>query len=132
MLLVLTVLSLAACSTGGSAQSQAGDRIELGGQQIVSHGETDIGGQTAEDVEVADFFFSPTVLRGSGGQTITLSIHNSTSTLHNFTLVQEQIDQEVPPGQTVKVTATLPVSGGLVFFCKYHRGRGMLGALEAG
>ena len=76
--------------------------------------------------------FDPTVLSGSGGQTLTISLDNSTSSLHNFSLPQQQLDQDVPPGQSVKVTVTLPASGELVFFCKYHHARGMLGALEAG
>ena len=123
---------LVACSTDSGGHVQTGDRIELGGQQVVSHGEVDINGQTAEDVEAGEFYFEPTVLRGSGGQSITLSIHNSTSSLHNFSQPLRVIDQEIPPGQTVQVTVMLLASGDLVFFCKYHRGRGMLGVLEAG
>jgi len=91
-----------------------------------------VGSQTIEDVHTHDFYFDPTILSGSGGQTLTISLDNSTSSLHNFSLPQQQLDQDVPPGQTVRVTVTLPASGELVFFCKYHHARGMLGALEAG
>ena len=41
-------------------------------------------------------------------------------------------DRLPPPGQDVKVTVTLPADGALVFFCKYHRRRGMLGEVRAG
>jgi plastocyanin len=120
-----------ACSTGSAAPKE-GERVELDGQSVVNHGTIDVGGQTAEDVQAQNNYFDPTVLTGSGGETITLSIDNSTDTLHNFSLQEQQIDQDVPPGQSVKVTVTFPANGRLVFFCKYHRARGMLGELLAG
>jgi plastocyanin len=120
-----------ACSTSSNAP-KTGSRITLDGRTILNRGTVDVGGQTAEDLQTRSYFFDPTVFAGSGGQTITLSIHNTTDTTHNFSLPQQQIDQDVPPGQTVQVSVTLPASGELVFFCRFHRSRGMLGALEAG
>ena len=128
---LLAVSLLTACSTGTEAPKE-GARIVLGGQRVVDHGTIDVGGQTAEDVHAQNYFFDPTVLTGSGGQTITLSIDNSTSALHNFSLQEQQIDQDVPAGQSVTVTVQFPANGHLVFFCKYHRSRGMLGELLAG
>ena len=104
----------------------------LDGVRVTNHGTDDVGGQTAEDVRVGSYFFDPTVITGSGGQSITLSIDNPTSTLHNLSLSQQQIDQEVPPHRNVMVTVTFPANGRLVFFCKYHRSLGMLGELLAG
>ena len=126
-----TAVWLVACSVGTNAP-RSGTQIVLEGQRIQDHGTIDVSGQTAEDVHAEDFFFSPTVLSGSGGQTITISIDNTTSTVHNFSLPLQQIDQDVPPGQSVKVTVTFPANGQSVFFCKYHRARGMLGELFAG
>jgi plastocyanin len=128
--LLLAVLAVA-CSTSSNAP-KTGETVVLGGQRVTNHGTIDVGGQTIEDVHTQDFYFDPTVLTGSGGQTITISLDNSTSNVHNFSLPQQQIDQDVPSGQSVEVSVTLPASGELVFFCKYHRSRGMLGALEAG
>jgi plastocyanin len=122
---------LVACSTSSNTP-KSGETVVLGGQRVLNRGTIDVGGQTIEDVHTRDFSFDPTILSGSGGQTLTISLDNSTSSLHNFSLPQEQLDQDVPPGQSVKVTVTLPANGALVFFCKYHRSRGMLGALEAG
>src|SRR2546427_445564 len=113
-LLCLSLLA-AACSTGSSAP-KTGQMIELGGRQVLDHGTVDVGGQTIEDVHTRNHFFDPTVLSGSGGQMLTVSLDNSTSTLHNFSLPLQQIDQDIPPGQSVKVSVTLPASGGLVFF----------------
>ena len=131
MVAAATAVWLAACSAGTNAP-RAGSRIVLDGQQVVDHGTIDVGGQTAEDVHVQDYYFSPTVLSGSGGQTITISVDNGTSTVHNFSLPEQQVDQDVAPGQSVNVTVTFPANGQLVFFCKYHRSRGMLGELFAG
>ena len=122
---------LVACSTSNNTP-KTGQTIVLEGQRVVDHGTIDVGGQTIEDVHLHAFYFDPTILSGSGGQTLTIALDNSTSTLHNFSLPQQQVDQDVPPGQSVQVTVTLPASGVLAFFCKYHRSKGMLGALEAG
>ena len=122
----------AACGGGGGGGGGKGDSIRIETQVIVSRGEIDVGGQTAEDIDAVDFAFDPTVLSGSGGQTLTITIHNRGSATHNFSLPQQQIDQDVAPGQSVQVTVTFPAFGELAFFCKYHRSRGMLGALKAG
>jgi plastocyanin len=121
----------AACSSGGGGP-KAGEVIVIDGRTIESHGTTDISGQTAEDLRVENFYFEPTVLSGSGGQTIALTIQNDTDTLHNFSVAEQQVSQDVPQGQSVKVTVSLPASGVLVFFCKYHRASGMVGELKAG
>jgi len=128
---VALMVLAAACATSSNAP-KSGQQVILDGQRVLNHGTIDVGGQTAEDVQTHDYYFDPTILSGSGGQTITISVHNTTSKTHNFSLPLQQIDQDVGPGQTEKVTVTLPASGELVFFCKYHRSRGMLGALEAG
>ena len=131
-ILVLALAALAAACGGGQSKSGVGTTLQLGGQAIVSHGQIDVGGQTAEDVDARNYSFDPTVLSGSGGQTLTITVHNTGTTIHNFSLPQQQIDQDVPPGRTAKVTVTFPANGEIVFFCKYHRSMGMLGALKAG
>ena len=130
VLALLAVLANA-CSTSSNAP-KTGSTIVLDGHRIVDHGTIDVGGQTIEDVHVRNYFFEPTVFTGSGGQSITLSIDNGTTTLHNFSLPLQRIDQDVPPGQSVQVSVTLPADGELVFFCKYHRRLGMLGEVRAG
>ena len=123
---------LAACSTDSGPDADAGTTIVVEDQQITSHGELDVGGQTAEDMNVGDSFFEPTVLAGSGGQQLSLSIANPTQTLHNFSLPEQHFDEDIPAGQTVGLTVIFPANGQLVFFCKYHRSIGMLGVLKAG
>lgn len=130
--LILAVVLVGAACSSGSAAPRIGQTVVIDGQRVTVHGATDVGGQTSEDVDVAEFRFDPTVLTGSGGQTITLTLHNRGTLLHNFSIPQQQIDRDVSPGQSITVTVTFPAYGALPFFCRYHRSRGMLGALEAG
>jgi plastocyanin len=75
-----------------------------------------------------DFYFGPTVLTGTPGQTITISLDNHGSALHNFSTTAKDFT-DVQPGQSGSVTVTFPQSGFLEFFCKYHRSSGMVGEL---
>lgn len=123
---------LGGCTSSSAPPAEAGDRVSIDGQRVVSHGQVDVGGRTSEELSAGDFFFDPTVVTGSGGQTITLTVSNPTSTLHNFTLPGQGIDQDLPQGQSVDVTVRFPPNGALAFFCKYHRSQGMVGELFAG
>jgi plastocyanin len=125
------VLIAAACSSGSGAPA-SGQTVLIDGQHVVVKGSIDVGGQTAEDVDAVDYAFDPTILSGSGGQTITITLHNRGSATHNFSLPQQQISQDVAPGQSATVTVTFPANGQLPFFCRFHKGRGMLGLLRAG
>jgi plastocyanin len=128
---VLLALAAPACGSGSGGPS-SGDIVVLDGQRVVVRSSIDVSGQTAEDVNVEDFSFDPTVLTGSGGQSLTITLHDRGSAEHNFSVPQQQLGQDVGPGQAVTVTVTFPASGVLAFFCRFHRLRGMLGALEAG
>jgi len=79
-------------------------------------------------IEASDFFFSPTCVTGLHSGTITLRVHNGGVVLHNVSIPQLHIDQDMSPGQTITVVVQMGNTP-LVFFCKYHRGSGMLGAL---
>lgn len=79
-------------------------------------------------IEASDFFFSPTCVTGLHSGTITLTVHNGGLVLHNVSIPQLHIDQDMSPGQTITVQVKMG-SAPLVFFCKYHQASGMLGAL---
>jgi hypothetical protein len=59
---------------------------------------------------------------------ITLRVHNDGVILHNLSIPSLHIDMDMTSGQTITVHV-LMWKASLVFFCKYHRGAGMLGAL---
>jgi plastocyanin len=127
MLVLLMTLALvgAACSSGG------GGTMKIGSDTANDHGTQDVSGQSSTAVKQNNFFFDPTVLKGTPGQKITIDISNISKTLHNFTLQAQSIDQDVQPGQKMSVSVTFPQSGFLEFFCKYHRASGMVGELSA-
>jgi len=78
-------------------------------------------------VAVDDEYFSPTCLKGATGS-VTLTLHDRGHLLHNFSVPEQNIDVDIPAGQTV--TVKVAVAGKPVpFFCKYHRDAGQQGAV---
>ena len=104
--MVLLTLGLAACSSddgdsGGSTPSSAASSSGAGGLTI-----------TAED-----FSFSPDTLAVPSGES-TITVTNSGSVEHNFTLDDDSVSEDVEPGESV--TVTVDVSADAPFHCKYH------------
>src|SRR5439155_6928283 len=105
--------------------------ITVGSDKANDHGTKSVSGQSTFKLEADSFYFEPTVLKGSAGQQIKLEIDNETkSTLHNFSLQAQNVDQDIQAGKDATVTVTFPQSGTLEFFCKYHRSSGMVGELS--
>jgi plastocyanin len=127
-LALLTTLMLVAASCGGG--DEGGGTLTVGGEKANDHGSKDVSGESELDMELDDFYFSPTVVTGSAGATITLHLENEGTTEHNFSLTDQGIDQDVEAGEKAEVSLTVPDSGTLVFFCKYHQDMGMRGAIE--
>ena len=70
--------------------------------------------------------FKPSVITGSPGQRIHVTVKQandaSAGFQHNFSIDQLHIDKDIPQGagNSISVTVTLPTSGSLTFYCKYH------------
>ena len=79
-------------------------------------------------IEASDFFFSPTCMTSVPGGTVTLTVHNAGVVLHNVSIPSLHIDMDMAPDQTISVHVQMGKTP-LVYFCKYHVGAGMLGAL---
>lgn len=127
-LALLIALILVAASCGGD--DEGGGTVTVGGETANDHGGQDVSGEGELDLELDDFYFSPTVITGTAGGTLTLHLENEGSTEHNFSVTDQGIDQDVENGEKAEVSVTFPDSGTLVFFCKYHQDMGMRGALE--
>jgi YVTN family beta-propeller protein len=120
-------------STNPTATAQPeGQLIKLGALTFADHGTKDEKGQAELDLEADDYYFAPTFLRGEPGQKLTLEIENESGTLHNISLPEQHIDTDIPPKGKVRVDVTIPPSGVVHFFCKFHRALGMHGELLAG
>jgi len=143
-LLLIIMLGVAACSSGGGATGSqsptptaaVSTTAAASGTCPASAGlpaSTNIHGTIAASgnqlsIEAGDFFFSPTCLTGVHSGAITLTVHNGGVTLHNLSIPSLHIDMDMTSGQTITVHMLMGKAP-LVFFCKYHRGAGMLGAL---
>ena len=115
LVLAAMVLGLAAC--GGGSSSNGSSSSESG------------SGKT--ELEMDDDYFEPKTVKGDPGQEITLELKNEGNAEHNFTLTEQSVDQDVEAGEEAEVTVTVPQSGTLTFYCKYHRSQGMEGMLES-
>ena len=69
---------------------------------------------------------------GEPGQPLTLAVENGSGTLHNLSIPELQIDQDIPPRARAKVQVTFPSSGTVRFFCKLHAAMDMNGELRVG
>src|SRR5688572_15727084 len=106
---------------------------EIAGEEATYHGSQDVSGSTELELEADDFYFGPTVLEGEAGQTLALSLYNEGGEHHTFTIDEAGIDEDLPSGADgIEIDVTFPDSGALVFYCRFHRGGGMLGALSVG
>ena len=125
---LVIALMLVAASCGGG--DEEGGTVTVGGETANDQGSDDVSGESEADLELDDFYFDPTVLTGTAGETLTLHLENEGSTEHNFSVTDQGIDQDVEDSGQADVTVTFPDSGTLAFFCKYHQDMGMRGALE--
>jgi len=113
----------------GEGHEAQGTR-EIGGEEATYHGTTDVSGESGFELELDDFYFGPTVLEGEAGQTLTLTLHNEGEAPHTLT-IDGAVDEELEPeAEGVTVDVTYPDTGALAFYCRFHRGQGMLGALS--
>jgi plastocyanin len=134
MLVLTAVLAFAAagCGGGGSSESaEEGGTTTVAGVAAANHGAKDASGMDELDVELDDDYFEPTVITGTPGQKLKLELENEGSNEHNFTLESQSLDQDVDAGEKADVTVTIPQSGRVSFYCKYHKQLGMAGALAA-
>jgi len=144
-LLFATMLLVAACGgdspqVGGSPTQGAtptatptegeGGTITIAGREANDHGSLSVAGQDEIELEVDDFYFQPTLLQGQAGQSLTIELRNEGTAAHNFSLTEQNVDQDLEAGEDAKVTVTFPDSGMLAFFCKFHAGQGMVGGLS--
>ena len=140
-LLPLMALAVLEVGCGGSdgggsgASNQSGGTITLEGIPANDHGTKEVSG-TAQ-VEMGDSYFEPTILVGAPGSELTIELTNNGELEHNINADIPQVVTAVPLDQDVRsgggketVKVKVPPSGQLVFFCKYHEGDGMVGALR--
>ena len=130
LLILALALGLVAAACSKSSKSGEGGKITINGESANNHGTKDFSGKSEADVEMDNFYFDPTVIKGSPSQTLKIKFGNDGKTLHNFTLGGKDMG-DVQPGTDATFTVTFPQSGIMEFHCKYHHSSGMVGELSA-
>src|SRR5260370_34890001 len=110
-----------ACAGGGRSIRLAD------GQRASAHGEADVAGVSTTVIEMDDFFFRPTVLHGTPGQRLTVTLSNQGNSLHDFRIAAEHIAANVEAGTPGTVTVTCPERGAATFERRYHVPQNMRG-----
>ena len=144
MILSSVVLLAGACGGGdeGSSQTQStqgskesssesGSKKTIAGEAVTFHGAMNVAGKSDTSLELDDFYFEPTLLKGKPGQKLSVELENEGKSEHNFSIDSQQLDKDLEPGDKLEVEVTFPKSGQLAFYCKYHRGQGMAGGLQS-
>lgn len=129
---LVLVLAVAACGGYGSSdEGDEGGSTTIGGTTAELHGTKDVSGETGKvEIEMYDDYFEPTILKGAPGQTVTLELKNEGENPHTLTISDQNVDQEVQPGDEAEADVTFPETGELTFVCRFHESKGMVGALE--
>lgn len=113
LLAASAVVVLSACGSSGASPAAGGS----GGVQV--------------PVDAQNFQFTPSTITVKPGDKVTVTVSNKDGYQHNFSISELSVSQDIAANttQTVSFTAT---SSNLQFFCKYHKGKGMVGTLDVG
>ena len=79
-------------------------------------------------VEADDFSFDATYIKTKKG-TLTVALENEGNAPHTFTIDSLNIDKEIQPGKKATVEVKVPSSSAVAFYCRFHKGQGMQGAI---
>jgi plastocyanin len=131
------LVALAACGgddgSSSSGSDDGGAPVALSGN-VNDEGTEDATGSSELELEADDFYFGPTYVKASPGSTLSVTIENEGDDPHTFTIDDQDIDVELESGATADAEVTVPDDGVVNFYCRFHRGQGMQGAVftEAG
>ena len=116
--------ALSACGGSGSTTGAA-----AGTPSFNDHGTKTVSGSSIE-LEADNFYFEPSVIRGTPGEKVTVTLKNSSGTEHNFTVKDQHVDVDIDAHESKTATITIPSSGSVSFYCEYHRSSGMAGLVQ--
>ena len=131
------LITLAACSSNSSSasgSSSGSNKITIGQDQANDHGTQDATCKSTFEIEAdndsSGYYFNPTILQGSAGQSITLEIKNEGSVPHNFSITSMNVNVTIQPGASQEMKVTFPQTGTVEYFCNFHHALGMAGELS--
>ncbi len=90
-----------------------------------------VAGKTTLAMTAQNFSFSPSELDGTAGQTLKITVKNTGTVPHNFSIDAQHINETINPGQSKVITVTFPTSGSVQFYCLFHKvSNNMVGELK--
>ena len=66
--------------------------------------------------------FAPTELTVDKADTVVLTVQNTTSNDHGFSIAGQEVEEIVPAGETVEIRFTAVRAGTFKIFCQLHEG----------
>ncbi|MEA2685241.1 MAG: hypothetical protein QOE93_436 [Actinomycetota bacterium] len=135
ILMAVLALFTAACGDDEptSTSGTTGDGVDAPTPNL-PEGTSFHGAAQAKDgmeIELDNFYFGPTVVTATQGQTFKVELVNEGEAPHTFTIDSLAIDVTLAPEQRMEVSITAPSTAGTVpFYCKFHQASAkMQGAL---
>ena len=129
---IVSLVALTAVACGSSGKSEGGGTapVSLAGTTN-NHGTKTASGSM--EVELDDFYFEPTFIKAKAGEKITIEVKNEGKAVHTFTSPDlGNVDEQLAAGTSKKITVTAPQTGQALFYCRFHQGQGMQGAIFIG
>jgi plastocyanin len=125
------VAALVAVFAGAPAGAASKPPVTLG-QKVNFKGTKAVSKKSSATVEqeLDDYYFEPTFIKAKAGEKITFKLENEGKMAHTFTSNDLNVDKELQPGKSAKVTVTVPSDGALFqFHCSFHESQGMAGGV---
>jgi plastocyanin len=90
---------------------------------------TGLAGATSSTITVREngFAFTPRVIEAPPSARVTIRVVNDSWTRHSFTMQRPAVDLMLGAGDIGTVTFTVPASGDIPYYCRFHQALGMNG-----
>jgi plastocyanin len=121
----LVILSVVSALLASLAIACGDDEEESGDSQTIEPSAVTV----EEEVDIADFSFTPNVIEATLGNTVALSLKNDGEQDHTFTIDEFVVDEEVAAGSDSDVEFVPNEAGEFTYYCRFHPGD-MQGAIR--
>jgi plastocyanin len=125
LVILLALVALIGTACGDDKNTASTTDTTTAASSALPAGTPDHGTAEAKDgmeVEVDNFYFGPTVIEATAGQTFKVELFNEGEVPHTFTVDSLGVDVTLAPQEKKEVTITAPSAAGTVlFYCKFHQ-----------
>ena len=115
---------------GHGVQRSERQRRRLAAREVNDHGTKAVTDGGELEMELDDFYFGPTFVSGPAGAKVKIDLSNEGQKTTPSPSTRPRSTRRSNPGQKATVDVTLPASGTLAFYCKFHIDAGMQGAFS--